>query len=686
MSAGRRPWRAGWALVGWALMGPVPGSAQPVDDASTTRVYARRDAPISPAQVIDRETIADSGALDAGALLDDQASADTANFGGPGAYAEVSIRGSTGEQVVVTLDGIPLNAALGGAVDLSRLPLGQVVEQIEIYPGVAPFELDQSGIGGVVAYTTRAAPAAVEGARWAGGAELGYGSFTTRSASAHLGRSVGDDEGAHRWALSVDYLGTEGDFTFVDDQGTLLTERDDDVLATRQNNASDRATVVGQSEMRWGTRRLKLIGLGQWRRAGLPGLGVNQTREARFSGLFGLAGLRFVSPLPAGLKLIVAPSATISRSQLEDPLAEVGLAPSSTEDDTWAGELKATLSRPFLLSDELLLLTDALLRLRATGYTPGGEWPSSAALPTRRDQLSAGAQLGLEHLGWGTRVLGSARWLGAESRAEAGGEVAASASRTDARTAHARVTQRLPGGLDAAASIARAVRLPNLFELFGDTGFVHGSPELRPERATLIDGGLSYASAQRLTPFAARVDLRLYRSEVDDLIQFTRNAQGILVAENIDAARIEGVELSADLAWADHLRLRLSWAGMDAVNTGDIRARRGKRLPNRPRQTAYGRVDGGLMALGARWRLYGQVNYEDGNYLDHPNLVRVPERLRFGAGMAVALLDERLSVRLDVANLTDARVQDVSGYPTPGRHAFLTLRWQPDSAEGSHAP
>src|SRR6266508_4655886 len=39
-----------------------------------------------------------------------------------GEYATVSIRGSTAEQVVVYLDGVPLNRALGGGVNLADLP------------------------------------------------------------------------------------------------------------------------------------------------------------------------------------------------------------------------------------------------------------------------------------------------------------------------------------------------------------------------------------------------------------------------------------------------------------------------------------------------------------------------------------------------------------------------------------
>src|SRR3989449_9009126 len=64
-----------------------------------------------------------------------------------GEYATVSIRGSTAEQVVVYLDGVPLNRALGGAVNLADLPLGQV-ESIEVYRGFTPAGVPAASVRG----------------------------------------------------------------------------------------------------------------------------------------------------------------------------------------------------------------------------------------------------------------------------------------------------------------------------------------------------------------------------------------------------------------------------------------------------------------------------------------------------------------------------------------------------------
>ena len=55
-------------------------------------------------------------------------------LGGLGAFSAISLRGSSADQVEVYLDGMLLNAAVGGGVDLGNLPLAHV-GQIEIYRG-----------------------------------------------------------------------------------------------------------------------------------------------------------------------------------------------------------------------------------------------------------------------------------------------------------------------------------------------------------------------------------------------------------------------------------------------------------------------------------------------------------------------------------------------------------------------
>ena len=98
-------------------------------------------------------------------------------YGGLGSFSTMSIRGSTAEQVQVYLDGVPLNQALGGGVDLGELSLAGV-ESIEVYRGAVPARFGGNSIGGVVNIRTRR-----PGKGSVFGLQVGGGSFATHQLS-----------------------------------------------------------------------------------------------------------------------------------------------------------------------------------------------------------------------------------------------------------------------------------------------------------------------------------------------------------------------------------------------------------------------------------------------------------------------------------------------------------------------
>ena len=65
-------------------------------------------------------------------LLSSAVGVQVKRYGGLGSFSTVSIRGSTAEQVVVYLDGVPLNQAIGGGADVGRIVVGVLVEQQDL--------------------------------------------------------------------------------------------------------------------------------------------------------------------------------------------------------------------------------------------------------------------------------------------------------------------------------------------------------------------------------------------------------------------------------------------------------------------------------------------------------------------------------------------------------------------------
>jgi hypothetical protein len=100
---------------------------------------------------------------------------------------------------------------------------------------------------------------------------------------------------------------------------------------------------------------------------------------------------------------------------------------------------------------------------------------------------------------------------------------------------------------------------------------------------------------------------------------------------------------------------------------------------------AYARLEARELRLTPAWRggVYGDADVTGGNYLDSANLVAVPRRLLLGAGAYAARPRSGLRVVLAARNLGDSRVNDIAGFPLPGRSVFVTLEWQmPETSRG----
>ncbi len=77
--------------------------------------------------------------------------------GGAGSLTTISIRGSSSTQVLILLDGVPLNRPDQPTVDLSTLPI-QDVDHIEVLRGPFSAIYGSATLGGVVNIVTRSAP------------------------------------------------------------------------------------------------------------------------------------------------------------------------------------------------------------------------------------------------------------------------------------------------------------------------------------------------------------------------------------------------------------------------------------------------------------------------------------------------------------------------------------------------
>jgi outer membrane cobalamin receptor len=108
-------------------------------------------------EVVTAKEIEASGSDDVAEVLSTLTSVNVSNYGGLGASKTIRMRGSTAAQVLVSLDGRPMNNPRDGEVDLSNIPLDNIA-RIEVLHGPASSLYGTSAMGGMVNIITKDPP------------------------------------------------------------------------------------------------------------------------------------------------------------------------------------------------------------------------------------------------------------------------------------------------------------------------------------------------------------------------------------------------------------------------------------------------------------------------------------------------------------------------------------------------
>jgi outer membrane cobalamin receptor len=107
--------------------------------------------------IITSRDIEKSGAQDLADVLTNLTSVNISTYGGPNATKTIRMRGSTAAQVLVMVDGRPVNNPRDGETDLSTIPLDNI-EKIEVLHGPGSSLYGSSAMGGVVNIITKNPP------------------------------------------------------------------------------------------------------------------------------------------------------------------------------------------------------------------------------------------------------------------------------------------------------------------------------------------------------------------------------------------------------------------------------------------------------------------------------------------------------------------------------------------------
>jgi outer membrane cobalamin receptor len=601
---------------------------------------------------------------DLGALLLEVPGANVTRRGGIGSFTTISLRGSNPDEVRVYIDGIPLNQAVGGAVDLSTLPLGDV-ERVEVYRGSTPIAFGESAMGGVVSITTRT-PGDGQGS-----ARGGVGSFRTSFGDG----TVGGQWGHVRMYLGLHALTALGDFPQmapVVPAGYQPAHRENNDLSQLDGVFRAAVTLPGRRELRGGV-------LGVRREQGLPAQDHFRS-SARAQTNRALAHLDYESrdDLGASSRLRAALFASRMRDAFLDPLHQIVGVATATHDVARSLGASAIAEKGLGGWGRLTGLVEG----RGEQYMPQNDADPEmpAGYPATRQVATTGFELDAHWERLKLDVLPSAR-IEASRDVRTGRSLVLGTHLPPAPPLirvlpilRIGLLRPLGGGATLRANLGSTSRVPTFLELYGYNRGVLGNPTLRPERGLNADVGFSI---QRDGPLGALLaSANVFGARVEDLIAWeTFGTQ--TRAQNISRARIWGVETELRVRFP-RVTIVAQLTLTDARDKGSIAASANQQLAYHPRNRGYWRAEWRQPILAARAHVvvYADLEGSSGNFRATNVYGGLPPRLLLGTGLA--LEDARTGLKLtgSMLNLGDSRVSDFPGYPLPGRSVFVALGWR----------
>lgn len=657
----RRRWVAAIAVLG--LVGAARSRADegeerrapPPVERSTPPVVveAVRPAPLpedpsSFTEVIDASETKGE-ARDVEDLLGAAVGVQVRRFGGPGQASEISIRGSTGSQVVVLLDGVRLNSAQSGTVDLSTIPK-DLIERIEVSRGGGSVGVGSDAVGGVVNVVTRSASAKPRTTLRASRA-----SFDTWAASLSQTGRLGDLE----VVAGYDVFKTSGDWKFQPTDrvvGGVPFPEDDTVSIERINNRTENhAGLLGLARDLGDHVRIELRDQLFHGEAGQPGpddtrgllRGQSATAVRRRTRNVAQAKLRVFDLGPFELGGSLQLYHRFDRSRYREP------APPDPVD-----------------SDDRN--TSRGLRLDASGEASwlGVTHTPRAGLEVRRDALDAKGRPDRERDVVGVFLQDELAVFGDRLRLVPGVRYDRTGGFDPEWIPRLGLVLEPWPWLRFQGNAERSYRAPNFDELYFDEGFVRGNPELRPEDAVNLDLGAQVGFA-RLGPFRdVSVEAVGFRNDIRNSIVFQPISRSVIAATNIADARVEGVELSGRLGLFGWLRGNVNWTWLDTRVAGN-----GGPLPGRPDHELTGRLEIGPSS--GLFRLAGEATYTGDIPVVEGGALTVSRRTTLDVSGAVDLAQlpgigrwlpaEEVLLSVTATNVTDQSVRDAQFFPQPGR-------------------
>ncbi len=449
--------------------------------------------------------IESSGAKNVAEALTEITSVDISDYGGQGELKNIRMRGSTAAQVLVTVDGRPVNNPRDGATDLSTIPLDNI-ERIEVVHGPASSLYGSQAMGGTVNIITKRPPA--KGYKTE--ISSSFGTFRTYTDSLSHGGRLG----------GFGYLVTGG----YQSSGGF---RDNTKLNTKDMNAKFEYALNDNNDL--------MLNSGFYRsKAGSPGSARfpdTDDKQLKLTNYFDL-GWNFKPDNLTGL------STRIYQNYDRLEFMENTVNFSKSIHSTIARGLELQFNRKLFDFYQLIC-----------GFNYVGNYNDSTSSAKHKYLVRAGYlenQLDLTSrfkLNLGIRV---------DDYSNFGAQTSPSLS----------AVYKISENIRLHGLIGRSFRAPTFNDLYwpASTGMI-GNPDLKPEKGTTAEAGIEAKICKYLSS-----GITYYHSIYDDLINWVPISDLEWQVKNIGSAVIDGVEFENTIYFLDNFELGLNYTFMRAID------------------------------------------------------------------------------------------------------------------------
>lgn len=557
--------------------------------------------------------------------------------GGLGSYSSVSLRGSSGKQVNMFLDGMLLNSAFSGASNIQLLP-SVLIEQVTVFPDFTPVNLGNANIGGAVNFTSRD----IKPDELGGQLQLGFGSFGSYQ------QQLTGFANVDGWQLMGAYQRQKADNDFSVDEMIFRSNE-----PKRQNDSyqSDNGFIkLGKqfSDVNWqlyaqagnSNKHLATVSNQNNDNAFLD----NKTRRLQtildYSAGNWLFSHRFFYATEAEVYSNEIGTVALKRDEIETQQEALGVFNAASV-FIGAHELIASLD----LRQDDIIKDDRLVGVRKT------DGQRQTAVLALADHYQATDN-------WLITVTGRNYWLDDDVNFVSDNQ---RYQKSQQHQALAIGTQYQPlEFLLLKTNVGKSVRIPYLSEQYGSGGLFEGNRYLKPETANSFDAGFVLAFAKWQFEAAG-----FYRDITDGIYMFYNN--GIGKPNNIGESKLLGGEAELAISPTEWFEWRASTVLMDSENLSKVKNFKGKKLPG-IYHVNYGTE---LIFKGKLWRFRTDYQYYDELHYSNANAVKADSQNMINSSLSFFI--EPIVLNFTVRNWLDENFLDFNQMPTPGRSFWATI-------------